>query len=115
VTVVVIWRGIGFLAPVLVIAGGLIGFFLCQAANVPDTATFCGGIAGVVLGGAAVWLVGRRLNRDAVGPKPHSLYWIPMEYWGPILALLGVIVFAGIGRENNSRPTFEPVPPAQQR
>src|SRR5262245_10529655 len=114
-SMVLVWRGIGFLAPVVLIAGGLVGFFLCQAANVPDTATFWGGIVGVVLGGAAVWLVGRRLNRDA-SPKPHSLYWIPMEYWGPILALIGVIIFVGIGNENNSRPTFEPVPaPVQNR
>lgn len=61
---------------------------------------------------AAIWFTGVRLNRDTdqelVDPKTgrrvvlrrrHTLFWIPMQYWAPVVALLGVVaVVAGFVR-----------------
>jgi hypothetical protein len=58
-----------------------------------------------VLAGVALGFTGVRLNRNTdrrlVDPKTgrdvivrrrHTLFWIPMQYWAPVLALIGVIV-----------------------
>ena len=60
---------------------------------------------GAVLAGAAVWLLGRRLNgrpgrtmidrqtgEEVELKNKHDLFFIPMEYWGPILVLLAVLL-----------------------
>jgi hypothetical protein len=63
----------------------------------------------IVLGAVLVFAIGRLLNRRKVhevtyeksGPvtvlRPrHTLYWIPMEYWGAITLLIyfGIIAYA---------------------
>ena len=60
----------------------------------------------MVLGAILIIVVGRFANRkkaisdviyEKTGPEvvlkpPHTLYWIPMEYWGPIL----LVIYFGI-------------------
>jgi len=63
---------------------------------------------GMMLGGAVTLAVGLRLNRWARtehGPwlptsqlpyrERHTLFWIPMEYWGALLTMVGLIMIIG--------------------
>jgi hypothetical protein len=85
---IIIWRGWGLLA-VAVPAGPLAA---CGArADVPPV------LAGLALAaaGAGCWVWGRRWNRGAVR---HSLYFVPLQYWGLAYVALGVVfAAAGIG------------------
>jgi hypothetical protein len=103
----VIWSGLGFLVAVIAFASLLLtayatGVLLGDAAYYqthgwPKLVAF-------LIAGAAVWVVGIRLNegqgrvmidkktgREVVLKPHHSLFFIKMEYWGPILLGLGVI------------------------
>lgn len=64
--------------------------------------------AGFVLGGAVISAVGLRLNRWArteEGPwlpisqlpyrERHTFFWLPMEYWGVLLVMVGLIMVVG--------------------
>ena len=99
-----IWRGWGILVVLYALAGVVVGTVVRNAAG--------GGVrAGVAIGacevlaGIGVWFTGLRLNREPdrtlVDPKSgnevrlrrrHTLFWIPMQYWAPVLAIVGVIV-----------------------
>ncbi len=106
-----IGRGWGILVVLYALVALVVGTVIRNAVG--------GGIrAGVTIGlcevvaGVAVWFTGMRLNRDGdkllVDPKTgkevrvrrhHTLFWIPMQYWAPVLAIVGVIaVIATIAR-----------------
>lgn len=103
----VIWRGWGILAVVIpaaicfvcVAIGGALGGASNRA---------LGPALGLVVGGAisayVVWRLGVRLNsqpgRVLVDPsdgskvvlrQTHSLFWIPMQWWAPIVGALALI------------------------
>lgn len=100
-----IWRGWGIL--VIVLAGVfLVGTQLIVNAvfGADMYRAWMGGI-GLLLAAVAVWFLGRRLNGrpgrtlvdQATGQRmvlrrKHDLFFIKMEYWAPILAVLGVVL-----------------------
>ncbi len=56
---------------------------------------------GLVFAGLLVWFLGKRWNDSEpvlVDPltgdsfrKRHSLFFIPMQWWGPLIALMGIL------------------------
>lgn len=84
-----IWRGWGLMA--------LVALFLplASCAGLMDTrqglAFLAGGIT-LVGGGVACWVYGRRWNRPVT---EHSLYFIPLQYWGLVYMLLGAFFTLG--------------------
>jgi hypothetical protein len=85
---IIVWRGWGLLA-VAVLAGPLAA---CGAHA--DVAPVLAGSA-LVAAGAGCWVWGRRWNRGAVR---HSLYFVPLQYWGLAYVAVGVLfTAAGIG------------------
>jgi hypothetical protein len=97
----IVWSGMGFLVALITI-GCMLGMqkFVgshfhdanyYEAHGWPKLVSFL--IAGVIVG-----IVGRWINyREAdMSPDPDtasksSFFFIPMQYWGPILAALGVV------------------------
>jgi uncharacterized membrane protein len=100
----IIWSGLGWLVFVLVFAMSLLAEFSVEAALQDDNYYQSHGWPlAVVLFGAAIvtWLLGSHLNRQperAVegpgGVNRHRFFFLPMQYWGPILAVLAVGVLA---------------------
>lgn len=97
-------RGLGYLAPLiflalLLIVGSILnwGFGI----DILKTRSWWPMHSIVLLGAILTFLIGRRLNRtpleetiyEKAGPVTvlktrHTLYFIPMEYWGPIILVL---------------------------
>lgn len=99
-----IWRGLG----PLVLAVGAIGIFV---GTVIGEALHIGIRGDSVLAGLAmlpagyvIWRLGKRWNapvRELVDPatgekvlltRGHSMFFIPFEWWGPIFAVLGLVL-----------------------
>ena len=97
----IIWRGWGILALVIWIAclavtqlvtDGVMrqkGYYSANAWPI---------ILGSLIAAVAIWFLGRAMNeaprsrsRRMYGAS-HSVFWVPMEYWGPIAFAGGVAV-----------------------
>jgi hypothetical protein len=95
--VIVIWRGWGLLAAAaLVLPLAVCGTLADKA---PGAAPILAGLA-LAAAGAGCWALGRRWNRGTVR---HSLYFIPLQYWGLAHLALGVL-FASAGAASLFRP-----------
>ena len=86
---IIIWRGWGILALFvlfvpLVTFGGVHDFNQWLALPV----------AGLALGGCGggCWVYGRKWNQPLT---QHSLYFIPLEYWGILFMLVGALLSLG--------------------
>jgi hypothetical protein len=88
----IIWSGLGFL--VALIGGG------CLVAIDALTRTLYGDkeffaahgwpkLLAFAVAAVITWFLGRFLHRNP--GKRHSLFFIPMEYWGPIFVVAGVV------------------------
>lgn len=98
----IIWRGWGILAAILPLA--LAGILAGAGGTSQSMKGWPNGL--VFLGSAiAVWPLGRYLNRPrpwrsgepaSPGPTNHSLFFIPMEYFGPVYAVVALLHFARV-------------------
>jgi hypothetical protein len=111
----IIWRGWGILVAVIaflgLLAGQLVGTAIFGPAGYERNATWLVGV-GLLVAAAVLWPIGQRMNSGAqvlvdkatgqeVILKPgHSLFFIPVQYWSPILAVIAVlmIIVGIIGR-----------------
>jgi len=73
---IIVWRGWGLVA-VAVLAGPLAVCGACVEAH-SGLAPVLTGLA-LAAAGAGCWAWGRRWNRGAVR---HSLYFVPLQFWG---------------------------------
>jgi ATP/ADP translocase len=103
----IIWSGLGFLVAAIAflllliaeyVTESLFGDeFYYQAHGWPKLLAF-------FLAGMVIWPLGKYLNskqgkimieketgKEVLIKPKHSLFFIPMEYWGPILLALGII------------------------
>jgi hypothetical protein len=84
----IVWKGWGLLAVAALLPPLLAGVALVDL--YPDLAVPAVGLA--LLGcGLACWVYGRRWNRIITN---HSLYFIPLQYWGAIEMVAGVGIAA---------------------
>ena len=106
-----IWKRWGILAIVIGFGSLVMTQLLVDAVWGEGTYTADSGLwagVGSLLGGAVTLAVGLRLNRWArteEGPwlpisqlpyrERHTLFWVPMEYWGALLTMLGLIMIIG--------------------
>lgn len=104
-----IWRRMGFLAFVFCYGGLLTSQLVVNAifgaGSYRMNSPLWGGI-GLFVGGIATLTLGLHLKRkdkdeQSSGPgdyvhvgrsNPHTLYWIPMEYWGGLSTLGGSLM-----------------------
>lgn len=107
---VIVWRGLGWLVAVVVFGFSLVAnlvFNNLYGEGFYDTHKWP--LALSLLGSATVcWFLGRHLKaRSAriaidkatgqeivINQSQHTLFFIPMHFWGLLLALIALIVFA---------------------
>ena len=89
----IIWRGYGALALIPPILGLIaLGFLSDYSIKV----SMLGTALGIAIPGAALAVLGWRLNRLG---NLHSLYWIPLWFWGGLQALLGLALAAFVASQ----------------
>ena len=95
----IVWNGLGCLVIPVVIVGVILGGAIREfAPNQRWLQLIAVAFTSLALVGLG-YLLNRRqtLGRDqwgnsATAREDHSLYWIPVQYWSAIVAVLGVIV-----------------------
>jgi uncharacterized membrane protein YfcA len=105
---VIFWRGLGWLVPVLVFGLSLIGNLLCNAIygdGYYDHHKWPLAVA-LLIAGAICWFLGQylkgRSDRIAVdkatgqefvvNQSRNTLFFIPMHLWGPLLGFIALVV-----------------------
>ena len=103
----IIWKGRGFLVAVIAFACLLASEFLTERYFADDRYYQQHGwpkLAAFFLAGFIVWVitilwkdapgrvvVDKQTGTELVLKKSHSLFFIPMKYWAPILFALGIV------------------------
>ncbi len=94
----VVWSGFGFLSAAALIAGLVSGIAVGDVMGVSQNYAAA---AGVLAGAAANWLIWQKLNRSARNSEQpagaavlrgHTLFWLPMQYW----SLIAAVIAAGL-------------------
>ena len=103
----IIWSGWGFLVAIIVIINTLLGKAIFG--SITGDATYfqnhsCPMAVMFIISGVMSWYLGKYINKpdgkvyiDAetgekvMFNKKHSLFFIKMEYWGPILGVIAVV------------------------
>ncbi|WP_424000869.1 hypothetical protein [Maribacter sp. IgM3_T14_3] len=96
----IIWSGRGFLSVLVLIAT----LFVCISIF-PDGMRDYGFIVSLFVAGIFSWLFGKKWNskneRIVIDEQSgerlkiknnHSLFWIPMQYWGVIFSVLAIVI-----------------------
>lgn len=109
----IVWSGLGFLTAIIVLAC-LVGVEHATESWFNDPRYYQANgwpkLAGLLVSAVIVWFVGNYLNRRGdrilVDPKTgeqvvldarHTFFFIPMQYFAPVLAVLAVVfMFFGI-------------------
>lgn len=102
-----IWSGLGFLVVVFTFGSSLIANLICN--SVTGSEAYWNAhkwplAVSLFLSAAVCWFVGRffhsrkaqvlvdpNTGKEVVLRKSHSLFFIPMMWWGPVLAVCGLI------------------------
>jgi len=101
-----VWKGWGIVVIGIALVWLFIGGPAAAVLHVDETATAAVAALFLVPAGAMTWYVGKRLNRNSayalVDPKTgapvlirreHSLFFLAVEGWGPVLAAIGILAF----------------------
>ena len=97
-----VWRGMGFLVLVIAalgyVAGGSVGDLVGQ-----EEARAIGSGLGLIISGVVTWLLGQRWNGEpertlvdvetgepVIFRRRHSLFFIPMQWWGLVVGVMGL-------------------------
>ncbi len=84
----IVWKGAGFVVGIFAVLGlGLAGV-LSEHLMVPTDGWPTS--LGFVLAAAPCWPTGKSLNKHP-GESGHTFFFIPVEYWTPIFAVLAVV------------------------
>lgn len=96
----IVWSGRGFLSAIVLVAS-----FVLFASILTKEQTDFGFIFSFFIAGAFSWVMGKKWNeqegrtvidkesgQEIVIKSNHSLFWIKMQYWGPIFGALGFVI-----------------------
>ena len=105
----IIWKGWGILAIVIAIVCSVAMQLLCDAvfgAGYYRSSRWAMPLA-LLLASGIIFFVGQKLNRkpgkvvidketneEYILKSTHSLFWIPLQYWGIVTAVLAVWMYA---------------------
>ena len=96
----IVWKGKGVLAPIVALLVGAL-FEYMGTAIFAERQIWMTGI-GLIIAGILIWYMGRAFNAnseqvlvDETGREiklgvQNTLFFIRMEYWGPVVLLLGL-------------------------
>jgi hypothetical protein len=103
----IIWRGLGFLVAIisflcLVLAEAIVESIYNNESYYQDHGWPAA--TGLVIAAAILWPLGRKLNQEKakvlvdketgeelILEKHHDFFFIRMEYWAPILIVIGIV------------------------
>lgn len=98
----IVWSGKGFLSVLVLLASIVLLAFV-----LPKEQGDIGFIISFFVAGLFSWFMGKKLNdqegrtvidketgQEMILKQDHSLFWIKMQYWGPIFVVLGLIILA---------------------
>lgn len=101
-----IWKGWGIVVFAIAVVWIAIGIGLAGAINADKAMADALTGLSLVPAGVMTWFAGKRMNRNTtrtlVDPqtgnpvvirREHSLFFVKVEWWGPILIVLGILVF----------------------
>jgi hypothetical protein len=95
----VVWTGGGVLVLIMWVAGvGLTQLVVDLVYHAGFyTAHAWPKILGCAVSAPFIWMAGRAWNGSPGDERrshgaAHTLFWVPMEYWGPIFIVVGVVV-----------------------
>lgn len=84
----IVWSGRGFLPLAFLFAGGVLAQWLAEdLLGVPYQGWPVSAM--LVIAGALSFAFGRAWNH-AGRPAAHTLFWIPLQWWGPLLVIAAV-------------------------
>ncbi len=96
----IIWSGKGILVPLILFIP-----LLALAKLLPTQYADSSFVLSFLLGGVACWVLGKRWNKQAEKifldvetgqrvkfSRRHTLFWIPMQYWGAIFLFLSALL-----------------------
>lgn len=93
----IVWSGRGFLSVVVLIAAFFLAMTVFSGENIDYAIIIAAYVAGIFS-----WLFGKKWNGkiiidEATGKSfklgnNHTLFWIPMQYWGIIFPVLGMFI-----------------------
>ena len=103
----IIWRGLGFLVAIIGFVCLVLSEALTESIFNDDRYYQNHGwpaTAGFALAAGIIWLLGKKLNsgkarvlidketgEDVLFKKHHDFFFIRMEYWAPILLVIGIV------------------------
>jgi hypothetical protein len=103
----IIWRGWGIVVAVIaflgLLAGQLVGTAIYGPVGYEQNATWLVG-SGLLVAAGVLWPIGQRMNsggrvlidketgQELMLKPGHSLFFIPVQYWSPILAVIALIM-----------------------
>jgi hypothetical protein len=88
----IVWRGLGFLVPIIGFACALLTELAVDGIAGQDSFYTKQGwpiLLAMAIAAAIIWPLGRALNR--YDRNAHSLFVLPMEYWALACFAIGVI------------------------
>ena len=97
-----IWSDWGILVFVIALLNLIIPEVISKSIGINSNLIF---EVGLIISGIICWMLGKRLNRIServlidretgeeirVKGRKHSLFFIKMEYWAPVLIILGIV------------------------
>lgn len=96
----IVWSGRGFLSALVLIGSIFISIWL-----LPESLYDYGFVVACFISAVFSWIFGKKWNTqnerivtdDKTGQKlrlisNHTLFWIPMQYWGIIFSILGIVI-----------------------
>jgi hypothetical protein len=108
----IFWRGAGLLVPVFaVLAFGLMLGVSWVAQQLGVSTQVAGTIAPTIAAipvAVLLWLIGSR------PPRLSSFYFIPMRFWAPVIAALGLFVSYSVFQGHGAKPAPAKAPVAAQ-
>lgn len=100
-----IWRGWGILAVIIPVMFFLLSIAIAVEVNIHNVIIQFLPLISLFISGPVVWFTGVKLNntqpRNLIDPKTqqkftfkkvHSLFWIPMQYYGIIILAFGILI-----------------------
>ncbi len=104
----IVWKGLGILVLIITIVMAIVmqlvvdqvwGVGTYKTATWPIPVAIA--LSGIIVGGLG-YILNNKPGRVLVDPetnesiefkKEHSLFWIPMQYWGILLVLISAVLF----------------------
>lgn len=95
VLMIYVWRGFGFVVPLLAFAALLVSQFAIDGAMGDGYYTANGWpkFAGCAVAGVLLLLVGLWMNKSTIGTQVasvHTFFFIPVQYWSAIFLAFGI-------------------------